>query len=762
MARLILRSTDDTNTASTAVNDASRFGMPCAATLRSKTEPRTALYLPIGAIMTVNRSRHTLDVLMADYLASRDDERTFTSVAATFFGLALTALSIMGFNLLSDCQLTGQLPPACHNTPVYALAAAPLIPLALIAYMQITGSQATIRSFYLRALERDIRNSIALDERQLASYSPLIAASGIEGYSPLMVASSTELKVASSSLSRGANGTRVLTTLLFVSILIVFGGVTAISIAIVTLPWGLAMTGLYGGGALAIVREAHRSTVGGRRVFQQTVRAAASRALESLAPLAQAIGAASESPRRLTSYLILPRPEDLIKAPFFPVLYLLSGIFHPAMAFSLGGLLRASILWISLELFIYQARYQINDILGIDDDRSHPYNTTRGRLPTGSDDPEVTADAIRASVLVVFVRLYCVVIFCTIFVLDIAGQLAAYMVVVFGIAFLYEVLRRARPTTPLATSLVSWSIFVTVGLGYALRGIAGFVAAVPVGSYPEPSIWIPVAAFLMFFGSLFVVCTWILDASSYCTKYVKARLKVDETDEQRIPWVRGLSHKPHLAWLLADLRIALNESPEPETTNADTSLGSYSRTMLTQSHILSAMNVFTMAAGVTSVIAGQALVGAQIDYHHWPLLLIAALGSTLICIGGKAWRRWLWVLPVAGVVVIASWLTDLPTAVGAIAANFPTWPLAVPWLMAGLIVVLPWLVFSATAITFRGLSYRELKYGWQGVLSVLHIRSSMVLRSAIGEGAANALRLKNRDNLVAILRIAAQETFLTR
>src|ERR1700712_1389537 len=64
--------------------------------------------------------------------------------------------------------------------------------------------------------------------------------------------------------------------------------------------------------------------------------------------------------RRLTSYLLMPRPKDLVKGWLFVATYVMGAL--GAAAWSWQSILRALVVLAVIELLIYPARYQWNDI----------------------------------------------------------------------------------------------------------------------------------------------------------------------------------------------------------------------------------------------------------------------------------------------------------------------------------------------------------------------------------------------------------------
>lgn len=663
--------------------------------------------------MTTNQQEAKLLILTTDYSAARDDERTLTAVEATFFGLALTALSIIGFSLIGDCRLVTT--STCYYTPDYVLAAAPLVPLAIIAYLQIIGSNATIRSFYLRILEREIRLTVGTGGRNFASYPGL----------PLL--SATDLSVAHGSLREGARGPRILTNLIFFSVLVVFGGVAVASILIVDWPWKLAMFGLYFLGGTLIAQETAQSTVGGRRLFKTTIRNAVARKNESLEP-AESDG----KHRSLVSYLILPRPADLIKAPFFPAMYLVGALTLPNSGYALSseGILRGIVLWTCLEFLIYQARYQLNDIRGIDDDRRHPLSRARGRLPLGDLSDAAVANAVRTSLRVMFLRLYVVAIIATIPSLGVWKPLIAYTVLVFGVALLYETIRSRKPQSARSRRAVSWTIYLVVGLGYGVRGMAGYLAVQADFAFPSAGTWIPVAIFLLLYGTMFVVHTWTLEACSYCLSPVHSK-RVVHPSAIGVEWITGLKDKPHIFNLLSEILVRTRGDGVEATDGRTDTLGSYSRALSTRARWRSAVNASTLAGSTAAGVAGLCLITHPPAFPQFTWLELAPiaclLGGIALCLG-RSWLRWSSVIVSGIAILVLGHLSGMG------------WPLS-------LVATLPWLSFSVTCSFFRAASFRELAYGMASAIAVARLRTKLYSGHILGNGASRALGLNSLREL---------------
>jgi hypothetical protein len=217
--------------------------------------------------------------------------------------------------------------------------------------------------------------------------------------------------------------------------------------------------------------------------------------------------------RSLAGYLLLPRPGDLIKAWIFPVGFALGAL--AAGGVSGRDALRAAIVWIALELLLYQARYQWNDIRGFGADQRHPDRASRGRLP---GPPARGRRHIAASALAAFARLALAALAAVALrPLGLAGPLLGLALAVLVTAALYEILRsratgRSERVPPPPTADLA-ALWIVVGGGYAVRGMAGLALAGDGFSSPWPAL----AAAVSFwsFGIAFVTSRWALEALSF-------------------------------------------------------------------------------------------------------------------------------------------------------------------------------------------------------------------------------------------------------
>ncbi|HEU0102745.1 MAG TPA: hypothetical protein VFR07_10545 [Mycobacteriales bacterium] len=215
--------------------------------------------------------------------------------------------------------------------------------------------------------------------------------------------------------------------------------------------------------------------------------------------------------RRLAAYLLVPRPKDLVKAVVVPLTFAV-GVAADGRT-SAGELLRAVLVWGVLELLVYQARYQWNDIRGFAADQAHPDAASRGRLP---GPVERGRAHIAASLTVLGLRLGLTAAV-AVLVPDLAGVLVLMTIGVFGVALVYERLRSAatgraeQVPVPLRPALIG--VWVVVGAGYAVRGLTGLGLAVELDG--RPALVVASACAMWALGVVFVTCRWTLEAMPF-------------------------------------------------------------------------------------------------------------------------------------------------------------------------------------------------------------------------------------------------------
>ncbi|MCW2813070.1 MAG: putative rane protein, partial [Nocardioides sp.] len=232
-------------------------------------------------------------------------------------------------------------------------------------------------------------------------------------------------------------------------------------------------------------------------------------------------------PRHLASYLALPRPGDTVKWLILPLGFAVGSVREwPGT----DAALRAVVVWLALELLIYQARYQWNDIRGFEADQRHP-DGDRGRLP-GPLSRRTSRVAWSAGTAVA--KVVAAVALCGLLDLRTGWVVAGLVVAVFALASVYEALRATstgrtgQVPAPLAPGVVA--IWVVIGAGYALRAVTGMGLAVDLGT---PDALLPLAVVACWaFGISWITSRWAIEATAFASRAADGGLRWSATAEQ--------------------------------------------------------------------------------------------------------------------------------------------------------------------------------------------------------------------------------------
>ena len=364
-----------------------------------------------------------LQILLEDYSQCRDDERNWNTVLASLFAVAFTLVGLLIAAVTQTCRFNAS--ESCTNVPDYLVGAAPLLPIALIAYAESLGTVAAFRNFFMRVIEKEIQQ---------------YAGSPLKAISPVMPSSYVDMMTELISLRRGKLSYRMIVFLLVIIIIVIFGGF-AVYIGLHMDPiTQAAMTVIYAPIILLMAIENYSAGPGGRSMFYSiaqryiTHRYTTGYALQDLAIESSHV---RRNERSLLSYLLMPRVAEWVKWVIAPGAFVVTawatGAFRNWHQFI--------IVWLILEYLIYQARYQWNDIRGFHEDAEHPESTARLRLPGG---PNARRN-ILASCLVGVLRLTLAV--CIAAVTRLLPAVTLLIGLVFGVAIGYEALR-AAPASP--------------------------------------------------------------------------------------------------------------------------------------------------------------------------------------------------------------------------------------------------------------------------------------------------------------------------
>ena len=388
------------------------------------------------------------------------------------------------------------------------------------------------------------------------------------------------------------------------------------------------------------------------------------------------------SERSLARYLLLPRPGDLVKAWIFPAAF----AFGALAAGGVGGreLLRAAVAWVALELLIYQARYQWNDIRGFDADQRHPDRAARGRLPGPASRRR---QRVRASGLAMVARLALVAAAAVaLSPLDLGAPLLALALAVFGVAIVYEALRgrctgaAEQVPPPLTAGILA--LWVMVGAGYALRGVSGLAFAVDL--FGEP--WLLGAAVVAFwaFGIAFVTGRWALEGLPFARPDdrggIRWRVEPGQAREHSLALVR---------WLPA---------AAPAAGRSDDGFADW-RALLGDVSPLAPWNLAAVLSAAAAAVTGRLLAGPADPFDA---LLAGGAGALFAAAAVPSWRRYGWA---AGGIALAL----LMAAAG---SPRPT------------LVAIPWLAVLGAHLFFSAQSPRTLAHPLRFALAGARARLS--------------------------------------
>ena len=374
-------------------------------------------------------------------------------------------------------------------------------------------------------------------------------------------------------------------------------------------------------------------------------------------------GITGKSAPGLTAYLLVPRRDAWGKALMAPACFVAAA----CSTGHFGGWARFAVLWLVLEVLIYPARYQWNDIAGVEADQRHPEARARSRLPVGST-PRARRRSIGLSWLAAAARVLAALLVG--WLTGLTAQVLVLAGAVFAIAAAYEWLR--APRSRLWTSARVVAVWLAVGLGYLVRGGLGLsTGGLAWGSTAMIAGLVSLGAF----GVMFVLLTWALEATSYCSADGDGRWHA----------APELAAKPHLAALLRHADRPLEAGPVPDE---GWHCGGC-RVLRGGTRLSAPWNLALLVAA-----AGGAVTGAALARPHaagavaWAAVAATGLAGGLALARCRSTRaRW---------AVAGGWFLVVGAA-GLLAR--PGLPV-----LAGV----PWLAVAGLYCTFCGWSYRDL------------------------------------------------------
>ena len=414
---------------------------------------------------------------------------------------------------------------------------------------------------------------------------------------------------------------------------------------------------------------------------------------------APSVAPAARRGRTLLGYLLVPRPGDLVKALLMPLVFGLAVL--AAGGVDTRALWRAVIVLIALELLVYAARYQWNDVRGFAADQRHPDAADRGRLPGPLSDARshvVISAAVAAGRLAVVAALVLLLPG-----LDLGGVLLWVTVGVFGVAVAYEALRTlgtgrdSRVPPPVRPVLVL--LWITVGAGYVVRGLTGLALAVDLRQHVAAGIAAAVA--LWAYGVAFVTSRWAVEATAF------ARLHGG-----RVVWTAEAGQaREHLLALVRWL-------PSHAGPNDATGSASGWAALRGGTPVLAPWNVAAVVAGAAAALTGRLLTGPCGTGQACVVAVVGAAAALAPVV--LPTHRWPAVAS-GGVVLFATlWLQGAP---------------------APAVALLPWLMVTLAYGYCTGLSLRTMGRAGRRVRAVLGGLLAPVARLVVGRETFEACRV---------------------
>lgn len=439
-------------------------------------------------------SKQHSEFLLQDYIEARADARAQDAATVTLLALAvplLTALVAFAQAVLNDDR----------QFPELVIAVAPIFPFAVLTHSLWIGSKSTVTSFYLRALEREIREQLRPDD--------------LRHYPGLKMMSLSEISAENSS-PHGAKLRPGKIAMLMTTV----ASFTILSFVIITLllrvGWSMrwVMLVCYLPLALLCLYASLQTSFLGREHVRSLIEDCGHRLNQ---PLHKHSSPRSHSAEPVIK-ILLPRPDDLIK-----MLYTAGGLLLGIYTFSSPGQppnaswLVAVCGLLVFELLAYQARYHINDILGVIEDTRDPMSVERNRLT----QDQRASHAVAAALKIVYTVGAVLTIYSHSSYSLFATRLALAVGGIFALMVPYELLRNHVRYRNGGT-LTHFILLFLVTQGYPLRllGMLWCVAGQNV-SFP---MWVTLWVLTTSLGFVSMTFMWSLE----CFKYVHAKYRDPE------------------------------------------------------------------------------------------------------------------------------------------------------------------------------------------------------------------------------------------
>ena len=319
------------------------------------------------------RRESTTDVLMQELGQIREDDRSALVQISTIMGVALALIVV-----ITELAIYFR-----HTLPWIVYLTVPVLPSVLVTYVLLLGTNASVRTYYARSLELQLIKRIEQDRTKDLAFPSW------------------------SHFESRLNGTNAIAPMAVNWLLVYFGclfivvGWMAFVIFTQFLGWHLKVVASIFDVCLLVppMTLAALNTTRARSTWRALEKDVSSSRRETSSDFRPS---ARSTERTLSSFLLLPRYEDLaVKAWFIPFTFLVFGFIAHKPMFSSLVILPAVGVWLVFEVVIYQSRYLINDVRGRVEDNSP---STRKRRFPGSYVycPTVAGSDIREAIAVHF------------------------------------------------------------------------------------------------------------------------------------------------------------------------------------------------------------------------------------------------------------------------------------------------------------------------------------------------------------------------
>lgn len=207
--------------------------------------------------------------------------------------------------------------------------------------------------------------------------------------------------------------------------------------------------------------------------------------------------------RKIFSYLLYPKKQDLQK-PLLIVLGFISGIILSGKCMKVEYIRNLIMVLIVFDFFAYQARYQINDIRGIEEDKE--FSKIKSSIYAEVKDKK---HLIKISGIIALVKIVLAIIITLFFEKGIRRNVLISFFLLFVSTLFYEFAKEKckSKNEKIAKCSIGFVLFF-VGMGYPLRYFLGFFLIIPIEKALIPVVCCLIVG-LWAYGCFSSILSWI-------------------------------------------------------------------------------------------------------------------------------------------------------------------------------------------------------------------------------------------------------------